>query len=369
MPETLEPKAEPEAVRVRTFDWLRGGAAILMIQHHAEDLLRPGLRRGAGYDLLDRVDGLVAPAFLLTAGFALGLTQVRAGGDLGRAGRSFRRSAEVLLAATFVNWMWFPVFREPHWLWRIDILHCIGLSLLLLLPLAVWGAHRPRSLTLGAGGLGLLAFVAAPFAERVRGPLAPFVNVESGAVFPLLPWFGYLAFGLVLGGAAARSRRALRHTLLALGALGIAVYLGRPLWLAWLPAHDFWRTDPSTHGDRWALVCGLALGLLAVETRWPAARGPRLLALFSGFSLSAYVLHEALLYHQVFGFSFQSRFGERCGWGDYWLLTAALAALTLAGCVAIDRGADVFRTILRALCAGRARSSLPSPTVSPKEPP
>jgi len=40
-----------------------------MIQTHALGLLRPDLRLGAGFDALQWLDGLVAPAFILAAGF------------------------------------------------------------------------------------------------------------------------------------------------------------------------------------------------------------------------------------------------------------------------------------------------------------
>ena len=32
--------------------------------------------------------------------------------------RTLRRLAEVLLVGVLVNWMWFPIFREPRWIVR-----------------------------------------------------------------------------------------------------------------------------------------------------------------------------------------------------------------------------------------------------------
>src|SRR5438309_8330413 len=136
--------------RIVAFDWLRGLAVVVMIQTHALTLLRSELRTGTLWARLQWVDGLVAPAFIFSAGFSLALVQVRgaaAGMRAVRVRKTLRRLGEVLLVATLLNWMWFPIFREPRWIFRIDILHCIGLSLLLALPIFALLSPRPRHLS------------------------------------------------------------------------------------------------------------------------------------------------------------------------------------------------------------------------------
>ncbi|HEX8825464.1 MAG TPA: heparan-alpha-glucosaminide N-acetyltransferase domain-containing protein [Archangium sp.] len=75
----------PTHERVRAIDWLRGIAVLFMIQCHALVLLRPELRQSHTTKLLLKLDGLVAPAFLFSAGFALAMLLVRsaAGGRRG----------------------------------------------------------------------------------------------------------------------------------------------------------------------------------------------------------------------------------------------------------------------------------------------
>src|SRR5882762_6127988 len=148
-----EVPVQAPASRVRAIDWLRGLAVLLMIQTHALGLLRPELRSGAGFDALQWLDGLVAPAFILAAGFSLALTQVRAAAAAASADarrkrmlKTLRRIGEVLLVGTLINWMWFPIFREPRWILRMDILQCIGLSLLIAFPILFALASRPRAL-------------------------------------------------------------------------------------------------------------------------------------------------------------------------------------------------------------------------------
>ncbi|HKB75473.1 MAG TPA: heparan-alpha-glucosaminide N-acetyltransferase domain-containing protein, partial [Myxococcales bacterium] len=89
--------------RILAFDWLRGIAVVVMIQTHALSLLRPELRTGLLWTRLQWIDGLVAPAFIFSAGFSLALVQVRgaaAGTRWPRMRKTLRRLGEVLLVAT-----------------------------------------------------------------------------------------------------------------------------------------------------------------------------------------------------------------------------------------------------------------------------
>lgn len=336
--------------RVRAFDWLRGIAVLVMIQTHALSLLRPELRAGSFFTALQWVDGLVAPAFIFSSGFALALTQVRAAlasnaaaARAQRLRRTLRRVFEVLFVATLMNWMWFPIFREPRWIIRIDILQCIGLSLLLALPALFLLAPRPGALRWTALGLAALAFFVSPLVERVPVPLGHFVNVASGSTFPLLPWGGYVYLGAAVGAATATGGpRACARWLVGFVGLGLLLWFLTPQLSAAYPPHEFWVTNPANHARRLTQVSLIALGLLAVEQlRSGAWRAPSPLRFviesFGTSSLAGYFLHETLLYYRIFGFSFHRVWGERCSWGLYWLLLALLIAATFALTVLVDR--------------------------------
>src|SRR5262249_304696 len=202
-----------------------------MIQCHALTLLRPELRAGTLYRRIDFVDGLVAPAFIFAAGFSLALVQIRGaagGAQTARMLKTMRRLAEVLVVATLVNWMWFPILREPRWIARIDILHCIGLSLLIALPILAGLAKHPRSLR-------SVSLAGAPVAETVRGPLAALLNTSTESIFPLVPWAGYAYLGASAGAAASAGGKRLQHWLLRLAALGALISLVHPLLVGLYP--------------------------------------------------------------------------------------------------------------------------------------
>jgi uncharacterized membrane protein len=343
--------------RVRAFDWLRGIAVLVMIQTHALALLRPELRQGGFWQTLQWIDGLVAPSFILAAGFALALVQVRSatqpGGRARRLRRTLRRLGEVLAVGTLVNWMWFPIFREPRWIFRIDILQCIGLALLLALPALALLAPRPQLLRWVALLLAALVFGLSPFGEHVRGPLAALANSSSGSVFPLLPWAGYVYLGAALGATfALEGVRGTAVWLAALALAGIAVWVATPWFATVYPPHQFWVTNPANAARRWTQVCLLALALLAVEQRlagaWRSSAPVRFVELFGTSSLAAYFFHEMLLFFRIFGLSFDRFFRDRATWSQYWPLVALLIAMTCALTWATDR---VYKRVDRAVSA------------------
>jgi uncharacterized membrane protein len=345
----VKPPAPPE--RILAIDWLRGIAVLFMIQCHALVLLQPELRVSSAARALLRIDGLVAPAFLFAAGFALALLQIRSaarGLRQQRLGRNLRRIGEVLAVATLVNAMWFPLLSQPRWLVRMDILHCVGLCLLLVLPATAALARRPRVLRGVALALGLTVFALSPLGEAATGAWAYLLNKSTGAVFPLLPWLGYAWLGVYAGAVAGEQGRAgLVRALLLLVLRGTAGWLATEPLRALYPPHRFHVTNPAEAALRWTWVCLGLLALLGLEARLAAHSAPsrarRFLELFGTSSLSAYFLHEALLYYRVFGLSFEAFWRDQSGWLQYSALTLALILLTAALCAALDRAQAAWR--------------------------
>jgi uncharacterized membrane protein len=349
--------------RVLAFDWLRGIAVVVMIQTHALVLLKPEILKTAFYAHLARIDGLVAPSFIFSAGFALALVQVRVGriGDraarAAQAKKSLKRIGTVLGIATLINAIWFPLWRVPQLLFRIDILHCIALSLLLALPPLVWLARRPNVLRFGLLAVALLIFSTAPLLEHMTGLVGLFVNSKPGfldattvTTFPLFPWSGYVFLGASFGTTVAMmsSKDDLRRWLFLLIGLGATLWFFQDEIRALYPSHNFWVTNPANAAQRWTLVLTLVAALDAVETRWSSARQSPLGRWLSGLgvaSLSAYFFHQMLLFQHHVGL-FARFFRGRADWGLYWVLVAALVALTWA-CV---RGWERWWPLLRAKC-------------------
>jgi uncharacterized membrane protein len=330
--------------RIHAFDWLRGIAVVVMLQTHALVLLNEAATKTALFRWLVRVDGLVAPSFIFSAGFALALVQVRAaaaGRLAAQARKSLSRALEVLLVASLINAIWFPVWREPKWFLRIDILHCIGLSLLLVLPVLVGLATRPRVLRVVTLGLALVIFATSPFAEGATGAWSILLNTRPGVLdpttattFALFPWSGYVFLGASFGATVASmtSERQLW------GWLGLLLGLGALLWWqedplrAAYPKHDFWVTNPANAAQRWTLVLSLVALLRLIEVRWPASvrsRVAQLVGTFGASSLSAYFFHQMLLYQRHVGV-FTRFWRAQADFPLYAVLVTALVATTWA---------------------------------------
>lgn len=329
--------------RVRAFDWLRGLAVLVMIQTHSLGLLKPETHTDPLFRWLIRIDGLVAPAFIFCAGFALALVQCRAalaGQRRPQAVKSLKRILEVLAVASFVNAVWFPVFWHPSWFLRLDILHCIGLSLLLALPLLVALSQRPLVLRWVLLGLAAAVFAVSPLFEQATGFFGLLVNPSPGffpdpalgSTFPLLPWAGYVFLGASTGAtiAAMTSERQLWLWLWLIAGLGAALWANQDALNRAYPPHSFWVTNPANAAQRWTLVVALIALFRLVELK-VASPPVKWLAVFSASSMSAYVFHEFLLFERHVGV-FTRFFKEQADWPFYAVLLLALIFATW-GCM------------------------------------
>ena len=360
--------AAPNA-RIYAFDWLRGVAVLVMIQTHALVLLLPEIYKQVWFSRLVSIDGLVAPSFIFSAGFALALVQVRAGlagKRAEQAKKTLKRIGEVLLVASFINFIWFIWYPslELKWFFRIDILHCIGISLLLVMPFLVGLSTRPRVLRWVTLLLALVIFGVSPFGEQATGLAQLFLNnkpgvldATTGAEFPLLPWAGYVFLGASFGAtiASMKSEKELWSWLGLLIGLGTLLFLNEDRVKALYPLHNFYVTDPANAARRWTYVLGLVALFRLVERQWPASAQTKVMKWLAGFgaaSLSAYFFHEMLLFHRWAGL-FSRFFRDKADWPLFWVLVAALIFLTWVCVKAWDR----IEPKLRAKIAG--------PTTSP----
>jgi uncharacterized membrane protein len=326
--------------RVLAFDWLRGGAVLLMLQTHSLVLLQPELRLQHGYRQLLRLDGLVAPSFLIAAGFALALVQVRgalSGTREAALTQSLRRIAVIFGTGTFVNYIWFSL--ELKWLFRIDILQCIALSLLMTLPvLYTWG-HHPRGLRWALALAAMLVFATAPLAEHVSGlgqwlfnNRVGLLDDQTGSVFPLFPWAGYVFLGASLGTCAASMKHEADFAswLAFLSTVGVGLALASGPLEALYPPHHFWVTNPANAAERWTCVLFAVAVLRRVELQFTGltqSAAVKWVTKLGAQSLSAYFFHQMLLHHHRLGV-FSKLFADQAGWWLYWLLVVALIGAT-----------------------------------------
>jgi uncharacterized membrane protein len=251
----------------RRCDWLdliRGWAVIVMIEVHCVNVWLPA---EAIPDWLQYLNGLVAPSFILAAGYSLALSTFRPDGSIRPFGPTARRLGFILACAyllhapglNLADWTLLATPQKFRELLKIDVLQCIVYSLLILHGLAR-AIRRPRVYAGVALAAALAVALAAPrlwlpgVADGWWMPIRGLVNGNPDrgvtALFPLAPWFAFAAFGSVLGtlyrelrvlpaGDRPAARWSEPQWLLALGVLGAALVLWgtrtAPSWLAGPP--------------------------------------------------------------------------------------------------------------------------------------
>ena len=332
--------------RLSYVDWTRGFAVLLMMQTHAYD----GWLSEAGkstffYKLSRLAGGYPAPLFLFLSGLSLALM----GEGLLERGKppvevrrwSIRRGLEVVgYAVAFRLWMFTTGgFSRPSELLRVDVLNCIGLSMLLVGALAL-AAEAPRARlrrSIGlAAGVALLTPLAwdLPWPQWIPGPLrAYWCGRAPGAFFPLFPWAGFTAAGAATGLTLAWARKADRETV-TVACFGLAGALAFPVALALdrlpslYPVRDFWWTSPNYFLIKLG-VMWLLLWFAQLWSRTPWARWPSPLRQLGRTSLLVYWVHIEIVYGGIVASGLRHRLSVTEASLALLVLTLAMLALSL----------------------------------------
>lgn len=300
-------------------DVARGLAVLLMFQTHAYDAyVAAPFRASLGYRVTRELGAAPAPSFLLLAGVGLAFGELamrRAGATTAMIRARFvRRGLEVAATGYFVSLVYALIDRSfaPETLLRGDILHAIGLSLVVVAALLVGRPGR-------AGVVAVVVLVAASLAIPIllgdtlqralqpgagwagavlRAPLALLVDVPGYARFPLLPLVGFTAIGVLVGRGLARlaapmaAGRALGALVMCIAAAALSSLATRACVSA-LPLGPLTRAHPAVLlnlADGTMRACAvLALGALLTALLSASIVAP-LVRLGRG-SLLAYALH------------------------------------------------------------------------------
>lgn len=342
--------------RVLAMDLLRGLAVAAMIGVHTVNaLLDPALRQGVLSAVVHFASGLVAPAFLLVAGFTFLLGNAPEG--TGR--RTFRSRLPRVLGRIGLIWLvgyllHLPAYTLGDWRVRVgasgwqeflgvDVLHCIGASLLMLLVLrlVVPGGRALLGAVVLAGSLAVLLAGPVWQAESVArlplwlsGYLAPF----GTTLFPLLPWFGFVAAGAVLSLLWTRARAAEQEERFQRILLRTGLALALPGLALLVLVRDHLHLLVDERPAPLFFLCRLGFVLLFVAAGLRACRGRAALAPLIAWpareSLLFYVLHLKLLYHPLpGGRSLVELFGPHLGYPGCLAVAGALFLVTLVPAV------------------------------------
>jgi uncharacterized membrane protein len=340
--------------RLAYIDWMRGLACLLMFQTHCYDSwLSPSERQTRFFTFSQLGGTFPAPLFLFLAGISFALvteslrqknlpasqiarTTIRRGAEIFALGLLFRLQEYV------IAWGWSPKSD----LLRVDILNCIGVSMMLMgiLCWIVLATHStrdassvapvgapsfPRSLREGWEAVPRISLVVTAAAATMTisllspllwttwqprwlpWPIESYINgvhtlgTPQAWLFPIFPWaafsFAGLAAGFILQSQWSRAHET--RVFFFLGASGAAmVELSR--WLDAQPRqlyaiYDYWHTSPNF----FLIRLGMLLMILTASyawCRWGAGqRGFSPLMQLGQASLLAYWVHIEFVYGRV----------------------------------------------------------------------
>ncbi|WP_417370027.1 heparan-alpha-glucosaminide N-acetyltransferase domain-containing protein [Gelidibacter japonicus] len=197
-----------KANRLYFIDAVRAFAILMMLQGHFVDtLLNPIYRDDSytAYTVWSYFRGITAPVFFTISGLVFLYLLLKAhakGSDKLRLRKGATRAVMLIgigyaLRIPFFSWL--KGSFDTYFL-VIDVLQCIGLSLLLLIGLYLLCRRNSYILSVVLLSVGCVIFVTEPLyrnltLENVPLVFANYLSKSNGSVFTMLPWFGYVAFG------------------------------------------------------------------------------------------------------------------------------------------------------------------------------
>lgn len=295
--------------RLRYIDWVRGLAAIIMLQGHVfHSFLKPQLRDGSAYVFSQFVGGMPPAIFLFLTGVTLAFLMdgrerkgVAAGG---RVWAALRRAGYLFgIALLFRLQLW--VFGLPNSPWtdllKVDILNCMGFSMAVMSVMALFRTEERVRL---CAILGLAIAAAAPvvtqldwsgIAPIMKGYLAPDYNQ-----FGFFPWAAFLAFGMSAGSLIRivpeqSTERMMQWSAILGGALLLACQYFSNLPYSLYAKSDFWLDSPAQVLSK----LGLMLMIIPFAFLWSRHASPQgwsWVRQFGITSLLVYWVHIELVY-------------------------------------------------------------------------
>ena len=203
---------EPKTSRLYFIDAMRAWAILMMLQGHFVDGLLDNFFRDPEnnvYSFWLYFRGITAPVFFTVSGFIFTYLLIRVpqyGFDNPRIKKGIRRGVQLLIIGYLLRLNLFGLFEGKLYdsFFLVDVLHCIGISILTIIGIFLIAAHKKKwlfpSLLLGIT-IGLFLFE--PIYKTWTFPILPdalanYFTKNNGSVFTVIPWVGYTAFGAFL---------------------------------------------------------------------------------------------------------------------------------------------------------------------------
>ncbi|TVZ14007.1 heparan-alpha-glucosaminide N-acetyltransferase domain-containing protein [Maribacter sp. MAR_2009_72] len=307
--------------RTRLFflDAIRAWAILMMLQGHFIDGLLDNAFRDSSnlvFSTWKYFRGITAPVFFTVSGFIFTFLLIRSpqmGWNNPRVKKGLKRGLELLAIAYLLRMNLFGLFKGEIYdsFYLVDVLHCIGLSLLFIIACYLLTFTKQKWIFPGVlAGTTLVLFIFEPIYKSMSFEILPqflanYFTKAHGSVFTIIPWLGYASVGGFLSVIFTKFQEHKKlYTVL------IPAYIGVGLTLIFLSSDFFYTVHEMT---------GIALFEAIYSNNYLFIRLGDVLLVFSLFillrsflmnatwlkigqsTLSIYVIHFIILYGSFTG--------------------------------------------------------------------
>ena len=319
--------------RLIFIDIIRAFAICMMLEGHFIDgLLAPEYRdeNNLFYATWHYIRGMTAPVFFTVSGFIFTYLLIKEqnpakmGWNHVRVQKGVRRGINLIIIAYLLRANIFNLFTPGYTdmnFRRVDVLHCIGLSLLFLIAFYLLTYRRKNRLRMSIMLLGttFVAFFFEPIYshltyEYLPMALANYFTKENGSVFTIFPWFGYASLGGFMGFLFYKNREnphLYRNMIIWYILLGV-ILITFPYWMGkiadTLQIHSL---QLIAHGDYLIKRIGNVLLFFALFMILRHVITSPTLQKIGQNTLSIYVIHYIILYGSFTGMGLYHYFHDQ----------------------------------------------------------
>lgn len=319
--------------RLIFIDIIRAFAICMMLEGHFIDgLLAPEYRdeNNLFYATWHYIRGMTAPVFFTVSGFIFTYLLIKEqnpakmGWNHVRVQKGVRRGINLIIIAYLLRANIFNLFTPGYTdmnVRRVDVLHCIGLSLLFLIAFYLLTYRRKNRLRISIMLLGttFVAFFFEPIYshltyEYLPMALANYFTKENGSVFTIFPWFGYASLGGFMGFLFYKNREnphLYRNMVIWYILLGV-ILITFPYWMGkiadTLQIHSL---QLIAHGDYLIKRIGNVLLFFALFMILRHVITSPTLQKIGQNTLSIYVIHYIILYGSFTGMGLYRYFHDQ----------------------------------------------------------
>lgn len=194
--------------RLYFIDAVRAFAILMMLQGHFIDTLLNPVYRSTNnllYLTWEYCRGITAPTFFTISGLIFLYLLLKArnkGKDNFRIKKGLQRGILLIVVGYTLRMDLFGWIRgefDKYFL-VVDVLQCIGLSLIMLIGFYVLLRNQIRILSILLIAVAIFCFITEPLYRSLNLETLPlffanYMTKNNGSIFTILPWFGFTAFG------------------------------------------------------------------------------------------------------------------------------------------------------------------------------